>query len=158
MTAGRPPRVLVVEDDRTFADLLAEILEEEGYAVDRAYDGAEAIGMLRGGSPPDLVLSDVMMPKLSGTELVAAARDLYPPDRLPFLLLSAGRNPALAAERVWFMAKPVDFDQLLDQVRTLIDGHADRGVDPAGDGVAGWMSMQNAAVHTSASDWRDLQV
>lgn len=152
MTAEHLPRVLVVEDDLIFAALLAEILEDEGYCVDRAYDGAEAMGLLGTGNPPDLVLSDVMMPKLSGTELVALARGLYPHERLPFLLLSAARHPALAAERVWFMAKPVDFDQLLQQVRTLIDGHPEEGVGLAGDGAAGWMGVQNAAVHTSASD------
>jgi CheY-like chemotaxis protein len=114
------PRILVVDDERAFTDVLAELLEQEGYQVDRAYNGEQALRLIQ-ISQPDLVLSDVMLPKLSGTDLVRAARKLVPPDRLPFILLSAGRDPGLAEDRVCFLAKPLDFDRLLRQVQQLLE-------------------------------------
>ena len=119
MTRGRRPRVLVVDDERFFADLLAMFFEDEGYDVERAYDGEEALLTLRSDNPPDLVLTDVMMPKLSGTDLLAVARRLYPPERLPFVLLSAGPDPGVREDHVSFMAKPLDLDQLLNRVESL---------------------------------------
>jgi DNA-binding response OmpR family regulator len=117
----RRSRILVVDDEPDFTDLLATFLEEEGYCIDRAYDGEQALRILQSDDVPDLVLSDVMMPKLSGTELVAAARRLHPGEKLPFVLLTAGPDPGLHADHAYFMAKPLDLDQLLDRVKLLMD-------------------------------------
>jgi CheY-like chemotaxis protein len=133
MAQRRQPRVLVVDDERAFADLLATFLEEEGYDVDRAYDGEEALQILRSDELPDLVLSDVMLPKMSGTDLLAVARQLYRPEQLPFVLLSAGPDPGAQEDGVCFMAKPLDLDQLLDRVEMLAP--LQRG-DPAREGSA----------------------
>jgi CheY-like chemotaxis protein len=119
--AGRA-RVLIVDDERSFTELLAELFEQEGYLVERAYDGEQALRIINAGKPPDVVLSDVMLPRLSGPELLAAARRRYPPSRLPFVMLSAGREPKIATERVHFMPKPVDFERLLYHVERLADG------------------------------------
>ncbi len=119
MAQGRRPRVLVVDDERAFTDLLATFLEEEGYDIDRAYDGEEALQVLRSGELPDLVLSDVMLPKMSGADLVAVVRQLYRSERLPFVLLSAGPDPGVREDDVCFMAKPLDLDQLLERVELL---------------------------------------
>jgi DNA-binding response OmpR family regulator len=124
MADGFRPRVLVVDDERDFTELLAEFLEQEGFRVDRAYDGEQALRILQAAEPPEVVLSDVMMPRVRGTELVAAARSLYPAGQVHFILLSAGRDPGLVAEGVRFMAKPLDFERLLREVRTLAQGHA----------------------------------
>jgi CheY-like chemotaxis protein len=120
MVERRRPRVLVVDDERTFTDLLATFLEDEGYETDRAYDGEEALKALQSNTLPDLVLSDVMLPKLDGTELLALARRQFPPDRLPFVLLSAGPDPGVHEACTSFMAKPLDLDHLLERVATLI--------------------------------------
>jgi CheY-like chemotaxis protein len=120
MVERRRPRVLVVDDERTFTDLLATFLEDEGYEVDRAYDGEQALQALQSNELPDLVLSDVMLPKLDGTELLALARRRFPSQRLPFVLLSAGRDPGVRDACASFMAKPLDLDRLLDHVEALI--------------------------------------
>lgn len=120
MAGRRRPRVLVVDDERTFTDLLATFLEDEGYDVDRAYDGDEALRTLRPGGLPDLVLSDVMLPKLSGPELLALARRRFPARQLPFVLLSAGPDPGVHDAGASFMAKPLDLDQLLERVESII--------------------------------------
>jgi CheY-like chemotaxis protein len=117
---GRRPRVLVVDDERAFADLLAAVLEDEGYAIDLAYDGEQALRMIQASDPPDLVLSDVMLPSMRGTELLAATRRLPGCSGVPFLLLSAGPDPGVQADRVDFMAKPLDLDRLLDQVEAAV--------------------------------------
>jgi DNA-binding response OmpR family regulator len=120
MAERRRPRVLVVDDERTFTELLATFLEDEGYEVDRAYDGEQALQALQVDELPDLVLSDVMLPKLKGTELLALARRRFPAERLPFILLSAGLDPGVRDACASFMAKPLDLDQLLDRVELLM--------------------------------------
>jgi CheY-like chemotaxis protein len=113
------PRVLIVDDERAFADVVAELLEEEGYHVIRAYDGITAIQML---SPvriaPDVILCDVMLPGLSGDRLAAEVRRLFPKRRLPVVLLSASADPHVHLRDVWFLAKPFDLPDLLQ----LLDG------------------------------------
>lgn len=70
----RPIRVLVVDDDQALRENLAECLEDEGYAVDQARDGAEAMARLLRPDPPQVVVLDLLMPGLGGRELVAAIR------------------------------------------------------------------------------------
>lgn len=118
--AERRSRVLVVDDERTFTELLATFLEEEGYEVNRAYDGEQALQALQDDELPDLVLSDVMLPKLDGTELLALARRRFPAERLPFILLSAGPDPGVHDACASFMSKPLDLDQLLDRLKLHI--------------------------------------
>ena len=60
-----PKRVLIVDDERNITDLLSVILSREGYAVEVAFDGVEALKMVQ-QSPPDLVVLDIQMPKLDG--------------------------------------------------------------------------------------------
>jgi DNA-binding response OmpR family regulator len=120
MAPIRRRRVLVVDDERTFVELLAGFLEDEGFQVERAYDGEQALRLLRTDDPPHLVLTDVMMPRLSGPDLLAEARLLHTAERLPFVLLSAGLDPGVNGERVTFMAKPLDLLELLAHVETLL--------------------------------------
>jgi DNA-binding NarL/FixJ family response regulator len=110
-------RILCVEDDDETAGLLAEALLELGYAVDRAADGEAGLASIL-SSPPDLVLCDVAMPRLSGFELlerVAAAGPGF--DEIPFVFLTAlgDRESELAGRRLGaddYLTKPVDFEML----------------------------------------------
>ena len=61
--------IAVIEDDQSIGNLLAEALEEEGYRVERAYSGTEAVYLLE-RCRPDLILLDLMLPGLSGEELL----------------------------------------------------------------------------------------
>ena len=69
MRPVRQPRILVAEDDRVLQDLVAELLVEAGYDVTTASDGDEALKIVREQSP-DLVLLDVMMPRMDGFEML----------------------------------------------------------------------------------------
>ena len=107
--------------------LLADLLEEEGYAVRRAYDGMSAL-QEAAIAPPDLVLSDVAMPRMNG---VALAQRLRERGILVVLLSAAVAEPRVPG--VPYMAKPFDLDQVLTVVARLLahpgPGDAGRGRD-----------------------------
>ena len=109
-------RVLVADDDPAVLGLVAELLEDEGFAVNRAADGATALAAAE-GNPPDLVVADVMMPRLDGLTLAQRLRERG----IPVLLMSAviERLPAAGFALV---AKPFDLDDLLAAVRRTLRG------------------------------------
>ena len=73
MTTDRARRVLIVEDETSLADSIRYNLEREGYAVDVAYDGRDALRHAR-LEPPDLVLLDLMLPEMAGLDVCRALR------------------------------------------------------------------------------------
>lgn len=115
--------ILVVEDDRDIRDVLAEILTEEGYRVLVAEDGAEGLQRLRDGPAPDLILLDLMMPRMDGYQF--REEQLRHPAwaRIPLVLLTAGvetsdKIAALGAMDV--VRKPVKIEFLLDLIGTVL--------------------------------------
>jgi len=113
-------RVLVAEDDAGTRTGLATVLREEGYEVDEAEDGLIAWSLVR-ASPPDLVLTDLDMPNLGGSELIVRIRAHYP--HIPIIVLSAedpvdaGRRcVGLNADR--FFSKPINLDDVLGFVES----------------------------------------
>jgi CheY-like chemotaxis protein len=83
-----PPRVLVVDDNVKAVEMLATLLEREGYLALRAYGGAEAIQAAH-AAPPDLVILDLMMPDVSGFEVARALRASAQTACIPILVLTA---------------------------------------------------------------------
>jgi CheY-like chemotaxis protein len=69
-----PPRILVVDDNAALRENLAEALEAEGYRVEQAADGVRAMESLAGEPPPSVVLLDLLMPGLTGREIVERIR------------------------------------------------------------------------------------
>jgi len=115
-------RVLIVEDENAFGDVVADLLAEEGYAVVRAHDGPNAINMLDAPQmSPDVVVCDVKMPGLRGDRFAAEVRRRFPRRRLPILLLSAQADPRVRLRDVWFMSKPVDIKDLLKTIACLVE-------------------------------------
>jgi len=111
--------VLVVDDDPDILDALSEILEVEGYEVQRARNGREALQRLERGLP-DLVLLDLMMPVMDGWEF---ARSLSPAARPPIIVLSADRNVSSRAREIGaveWLAKPFELSELLAAVRRVV--------------------------------------
>lgn len=124
----RCPRVLVVDDERQIVEFLAALLEDEGFEVQRAYDGEEAWERAN-REHPDLVISDVSMPRLDGMALlnrIRAARALHD---TPVILMSAAER-TVPRNGAGFVAKPFDLDGMLTLVRFAIGPHdgAVRGV------------------------------
>lgn len=114
--------VLVADDERYIVDFLSILLEEEGFRVIRAYDGEQA-WHLAVTEHPALVISDVMMPRLSGLELVermrASGNGL---SKLPVILMSAVTRD-VARPDVTFVPKPFDIDQMLTVVSTELSAN-----------------------------------
>jgi DNA-binding response OmpR family regulator len=115
-------RVLVVDDDARTRDAVARLLGEEGYEAAVASDGEEASSLLTSWRP-DLVLTDLDMPRLDGRGLLQRVRSMLP--GTPVIILSARG----AAEGGWqvegmgaagFFAKPVRVEDLLARIRDLI--------------------------------------
>jgi DNA-binding response OmpR family regulator len=115
-------KILCIEDDRETAALIAEELAERGYDVALAYDGREGFAaILR--TMPDLVLSDISMPVMSGFELLERLTTLAPRfGNMPFVFLTAltDRDNELKGRQLGaddYVTKPIDFDVL----QTIID-------------------------------------
>ncbi|MBI4701583.1 MAG: response regulator [Deltaproteobacteria bacterium] len=81
------PRILVVDDDPAVRRLVGDILGEAGFEVDQAGDGAEALAAAT-AAPPDLVVADILMPKLDGWDLVRGLRSRFSTALVPVVLLS----------------------------------------------------------------------
>jgi len=114
-------RVLVVEDDAATRGLLEVVLRENGYAVDQASDGIEALEAV-GRSLPDLILLDQQLPRMNGTEFAEAYRAL-PGDHAPIVALCAAIDcPEWSASigAVATLAKPFAIDDLASVVRDQI--------------------------------------
>ena len=120
---GGTARLLVVDDDRVIRELVAEVLEGEGYAVARAANGAEALGWLAerrrlGEPPPTLILLDMRMPMMDGWTFAAEYRRSSGP-RAPIVVMTAAADAAACAAEVGaegVLAKPFGLDALLTAV------------------------------------------
>jgi DNA-binding response OmpR family regulator len=115
--------VLVVDDDPSICGLLVDLLEAEGYRVSTAPDGEAALA-LAVAEPPDLLITDLWMPRLDGQGLVAAlrARGL---GMLPVICISGLPRPAgIPSQR--FIAKPFDLVLLLRAVEDALSGTSPR--------------------------------
>lgn len=115
--AHRRRVILVVDDEPTIVELLASLLEDEGYAVLRAYDGEEALKIVAERSP-DLVISDVSLPRLSGIDLLRRLRASNQPN-VPVILMSAIVRDVPVGQAT-FIRKPFDLDHVLDMVESQI--------------------------------------
>jgi CheY-like chemotaxis protein len=114
MPEGRP-QILVVDDDPDILEALSEILEAEGYEVDRARHGQEALARIE-QRRPDLILLDLMMPVMDGWEFSQALRQRSDWDDIPVVVLSADRQAGAKARVVGargFLAKPFELNELL---------------------------------------------
>jgi CheY-like chemotaxis protein len=110
------PTVLVVEDEPAIREVVADLLEDEGYAVHQAADGLEAIAELE-VDHIDLVLSDVRMPRLDGPALARRLRRHgY---AMPVVLMSAV-DVEVDLPGVCFLPKPFDRDHLLHAVGSAL--------------------------------------
>ena len=116
-----PEHILVVEDDPQIADLLRRGLIYEGYSVEVAADGLDALSAAR-DRPPDLVLLDLMLPGLDG---LTVCKRLRAANDVPILILTArdavpDRVKGLDAGADDYVVKPFNFDELLARIRAQL--------------------------------------
>lgn len=122
MAGAASGTILVAEDDRAVRDALVRALVLEGYAVDAASNGAEALDRVA-ECEPDILLLDVSMPMVDGLTVARVLRSEQ--SRLPILMLTArtetsDRVAGLDAGADDYLPKPYDLDELLARVRALL--------------------------------------
>ncbi len=121
-----PPRsVLVVDDDRHLCDILSELLSEAGYTVGCAHDGEEAWQEIQ-RRPPDIIVSDIKMPRLDGIGL--ASRLASCGYATPIILMSAGHRD-WAGVSATVILKPFDLDDLLATLANVLSRPTAQRVD-----------------------------
>jgi CheY-like chemotaxis protein len=107
-------RILVVDDDLAVRECMQDVLEVAVYAVSTASNGREALELLTRIDPPCLILLDLMMPIMSGSEFLWVRRERD----VPVVIVSAWPKEAAQAEGVQgIVEKPVNLDDLLNVVR-----------------------------------------
>ena len=116
--------ILVVDDDQRNVRLMESILRGSGYRVLKAYNGEEALHVVE-SNPPDLLLLDVMMPKMSGFELCQALKRRYETRLLPVIMVTAlnaleDKVQALEYGADDFLSKPINKVELLAKVRSVL--------------------------------------
>jgi CheY-like chemotaxis protein len=111
--------VLVVDDDAEIRETLSALLQHEGYTVFRAENGKQALEQLRQIHPhPSCVLLDLMMPVMSGWEVLEEVSESAELSRIPIVVVSAMCAPGAKA----CLQKPVDLDELLEVVDSCCCG------------------------------------
>lgn len=135
-SSPEPPRVLIVEDDTSLRRLLELRLSVDGYVARSAEDGAEALKVLAAWVP-DVIVTDVMMPRLSGLSLCRAVRRDPRTAAMPVILLTA-RNfdsdmqAVIDLGGVTFMMKPFDAEALNAALLAALASRSAGSAAPAG--------------------------
>jgi CheY-like chemotaxis protein len=122
MTKGRHTgSILVVDDDRGAMEALSDILEYEGYHVERAQNGLQALEHLRETRPyPNLIILDLLMPVMDGWEFRTRQKEDPELAKIPVLVVTAiGATAGIDAAGV--LRKPIDIDALLRAVARYCD-------------------------------------
>jgi CheY-like chemotaxis protein len=112
--------ILVVEDAEPVRKMVCATLTQSGYTCLEAADGTEALEMLDGGSEVALVLTDVMMPKMSGPELASHLAQTRPGLRIVFMSGYTEDPVTLAVTQAEFLAKPFTATALMETVRRAL--------------------------------------
>jgi CheY-like chemotaxis protein len=113
-------RLLVVDDEPSIRDLMQASLSIQGYEVCVAKDGFDALAQMR-GAPPDLILTDLKMPNMSGFELLSVVRRRFP--QIPTIAISGEFEPVAEELGVLadaFLAKPHALKELFAKIAELL--------------------------------------
>ena len=157
-------KIFIVDDDVYIGDMLEEILTKEGYSVSRAYSGTEA-ALLLSVNKPDLVLLDLMLPGLSGEEVLEKIKDI------PVIVVSAkidvnDKVNLLLGGAADYITKPFDTKELLARITVqLRDKKSERTIAPTVeyddivlDTTARRVTVNNREVHLTRTEYAILKI
>lgn len=117
-------RILVIEDEKQLVELLSFRLEANGYKVETAFDGQGGLEKIR-QLKPDLVVLDIMMPKMHGYDVCRLSKENEATKTIPIIMLTAHTQEkdieeSRRAGADSFVAKPFEPEQLLSEIRKLL--------------------------------------
>lgn len=117
-------KLLVVDDEKDITDTLAKTLKREGYEVVVAYDGEEALQKVK-QDDPDIILLDLVMPKLNGFEVLKEIREKYKDKWRPAIIISAkvdleSVKKGYDLEADHYLTKPCSTENILHGIKTMI--------------------------------------
>ncbi|MBC8436381.1 MAG: response regulator [Candidatus Omnitrophica bacterium] len=117
-------KLLVVDDERDIADTLAKTLTREGYETVVAYDGEEALQKLKAENP-DIIILDLIMPKLNGFDVLKEVREKYKDKWRPVIIVSAKSDlesvkKGYGLEADHYLTKPCSVENILRGIRIMI--------------------------------------
>ncbi|MBV9325803.1 MAG: response regulator [Chloroflexi bacterium] len=126
MTVTAAPRILIVDDTPALLDLMRECLESEGYRVQICLESRRAVG-LASADPPDVIMLDVVMPEVSGWDILAELRRDPRFQRTPVIVCTAyvaealGRLAELKGpdQHLGLLPKPFDVEELIEVVASV---------------------------------------
>ena len=123
------PKILVVEDNALMRETLKRMLEIEGYTVIEAEDGPSGIALAR-TEKPDLVMLDIMMPYMTGTEVISYMQSDPLLDAIPIIVLSAINQPKQVLKVLQlkvrdYLLKPIDHITLRQRVQAALNGNSE---------------------------------
>jgi DNA-binding response OmpR family regulator len=120
-------RIIIADDDRIVRRIVVAKLSGIGYEVREAEDGQEALDLLEGGEVPDLLITDSLMPRMNGLELVRSIRNSPDGDlsALPVIMLTSRQSERDVIEGLEtglddYVTKPFSPDELVARVRTVL--------------------------------------
>ena len=122
MYRNKPATVLVVDDDPSFLCFIEKLLSANEYQPILASSGEEAIEIVSGKTPIDLVLTDIDMPGINGIVLAKYFCDLYPKIKVLFMSghMSAATLFNILGKKVAFLNKPIHLNTLISQIRSVL--------------------------------------
>ena len=137
MAHASEKKILVVDDEPDVRNFLATCIEDAGFAVDTACDGAQALEKLQ-ADPPDLMTLDMVMPRVSGINLMRKIRSMEQFARLPVIVITAHAHDELGSEDIrgfsaftsglrprYTMEKPVTPEKLVKAISEILDVETD---------------------------------
>lgn len=113
-------KILVVEDDDDIRDSLKELLEEEGYRIDTATNGRQALTQLQGPDRPHVILLDLMMPEMDGWQFQKELRQVPQYSEIPVIVISASKVFREPLDAKAFIPKPLDAGVLLETIESFL--------------------------------------
>ncbi|MGE0083060.1 MAG: response regulator transcription factor [Desulfococcaceae bacterium] len=123
-------RILVVDDEPDFAAIVQKNLKKEGFDVEVAYDGVQALEKVK-ANPPDAIVLDVMMPEKDGYEVCRELKSSDAYRNIPIVMLTAvadhvsstrySHSDGMSMEADDYLPKPASADQITDSIRSLLE-------------------------------------
>lgn len=130
MTDKKKPEIYIVDDDQRTGWILSKLLNSEGYDTRSFTVGSDLLDLLKNGRRPDVILSDLVMPEINGTEMITRIHDIVP--ELPVVIMTAYGTiehavQAMKTGAVEFVTKPINAREIRGIIKNLL-----KNIDAAG--------------------------